>query len=86
MQETEKRTKHYGFGVISVGGFEAIEEDTRAFSLEADVIHYYLRQIVFPKTMQQQRIKITASGQELGSDMLFGRRLDFLGLHQIYSL
>ena len=43
-------------------------------AFEADVIHYYLRQIVFPKTMQQQRIKITASGQELGSDMLFGRR------------
>ena len=48
-------------------------------AFEADVIHYYLRQIVFPKTMQQQRVKITASGQELGSDMLFGRRLGFSG-------
>ncbi len=47
--------------------------------MEADVIHHYLRKIVFPRTMQQQRVKISASGQELGSDILFGRRLGFSG-------
>ena len=47
--------------------------------MQADVIHYYLREIVFPRTMHQQRTKISASGQELGSEILFGRRLGFSG-------
>ena len=47
--------------------------------MESSVIHYYLRDIVFPTTMQQQRVKISSSGQELGSDILFGRRLGFSG-------
>jgi hypothetical protein len=47
--------------------------------MEPSIIHYYLREVVFPKTMKQQRLKISSSGQELGSDMLFGRRLGFSG-------
>ena len=47
--------------------------------LEPEVIHHYLREVVFPRTMQQQRVKISASGQELGSDILFGTRLGFSG-------
>ena len=43
------------------------------------VINYYLRQFVFKKTMWQQLRKITASGQELGGDLIFGRRLGFSG-------
>ena len=46
---------------------------------EPEVIHYYLKEIVFPRTMRIQRVKISASGQELGSEMLFGRRLGFSG-------
>ena len=50
------------------------------FHLSAlQVIHYYLKEIVFPRTMRIQRVKISASGQELGSEMLFGRRLGFSG-------
>eukprot|EP00946_MAST-07B_sp_MAST-7B-sp1_P004019 g4019.t1 len=47
--------------------------------MEPEVIHHYLREIAFPSTMHQQRVKISASGQELGSDILFGRRLGFSG-------
>eukprot|EP01104_Vermistella_antarctica_P011016 TRINITY_DN300_c2_g7_i1.p1 TRINITY_DN300_c2_g7~~TRINITY_DN300_c2_g7_i1.p1 ORF type:complete len:1708 (+),score=390.70 TRINITY_DN300_c2_g7_i1:360-5126(+) len=41
--------------------------------------HYYLRQHVFPACMNFQRLKISACGHELGSNILFGRRIGFSG-------
>ena len=43
------------------------------------VIQYYLDQFVFPLTMEHHHEKISASGQDLGGDMLFGRRVGFSG-------
>ena len=43
------------------------------------VIHYYLTEIIFPMVMRHQNLKLSASGQELGGDMLFGSRLGFSG-------
>eukprot|EP00043_Microstomoeca_roanoka_P005858 m.58502 g.58502 ORF g.58502 m.58502 type:complete len:4257 (-) comp13155_c0_seq1:39-12809(-) len=41
---------------------------------------YYLRQHVFPSTMRAQALKISASGVDLGSSIVFGRaRLGFSG-------
>ena len=34
---------------------------------------------MFPRYMQHQRVKLSASAQELGSSMLFGRRVGFSG-------
>jgi hypothetical protein len=34
---------------------------------------------VFPKTMNFQRLKISACGHELGSDILFRQRIGFSG-------
>ena len=42
-------------------------------------IHYYLRRQVFPPCMNFRKVKISASGQELGSQILFGTRLGFSG-------
>ncbi|EDQ90981.1 uncharacterized protein MONBRDRAFT_31645 [Monosiga brevicollis MX1] len=43
-------------------------------------IFYYLRQHVFPSCMRSQAIKLSASGVDLGSSILFGRaRLGFSG-------
>eukprot|EP01107_Rhizomastix_libera_P015447 TRINITY_DN5841_c0_g1_i1.p1 TRINITY_DN5841_c0_g1~~TRINITY_DN5841_c0_g1_i1.p1 ORF type:complete len:4156 (-),score=944.82 TRINITY_DN5841_c0_g1_i1:134-11092(-) len=42
-------------------------------------IHYYLCQHVFPSCMNFQEIKISACGHELGSSILFGRRIGFSG-------
>ncbi|KNC48811.1 uncharacterized protein AMSG_00592 [Thecamonas trahens ATCC 50062] len=42
-------------------------------------IHYYLRRQVFPPCMNFRKVKISASGQELGSNILFGTRLGFSG-------
>ena len=44
-----------------------------------DVIHHYLSQHVFPATMSFQKQKISASGHELGSSLLFKKRIGFSG-------
>ncbi|CAK9107070.1 Calmodulin [Durusdinium trenchii] len=46
---------------------------------EDRVIRYYLRQHVFPACMNFQSIKISACGHELGSNMLFTKRIGFSG-------
>ena len=43
------------------------------------VIHYYLQKNIFPLHMRSQRMKISASGQCVGGDMLVGRRVGFSG-------
>jgi hypothetical protein len=43
------------------------------------VIQYYLDKFVFPLTMEHHHEKISASGQDLGGEMLFGRRVGFSG-------
>ena len=40
---------------------------------------YLLTQAVFPRTMKYQTLKLSACGQELGSDMIFGVRIGFSG-------
>jgi hypothetical protein len=43
------------------------------------VIEYYLDTFVFPLTMEHNHEKISASGQDLGGDMLFSKRVGFSG-------
>jgi hypothetical protein len=43
------------------------------------VLHYYLAKFVFPEHMRTQRLKLSASGQSVGGDMLVGRRVGFSG-------
>ena len=43
------------------------------------VVHRYLARTVFPTHMRSQQQKISASGQAVGGDMLFGRRVGFSG-------
>ena len=54
----------------------------RLFSLTRklpQVIHYFLCNHIFPKTMNFQRLKVSACGHALGSDILFKTRLAFSG-------
>lgn len=44
-----------------------------------EVIHYYLCSCIFPRTMNFQPLKISACGHELGSSMLFTKRIGFSG-------
>ena len=45
----------------------------------APIIYYYVHNFVFPLTMEHHHEKISASGQDLGGEMLFGRRVGFSG-------
>ena len=42
-------------------------------------MEYYLDSFVFPLVMEHHHEKISASGQDLGGEMLFGRRVGFSG-------
>jgi hypothetical protein len=42
-------------------------------------IHYYLQHSIFPYYMRSQRMKLSASGQAIGGDMLVGKRVGFSG-------
>jgi hypothetical protein len=61
-------------------------KDTEQFAVLYKLLHrlpqiveWYLTNIVFPITMRFQLQRISASGQELGGDLVFGRRLGFSG-------
>jgi hypothetical protein len=43
------------------------------------VVMFYLNDIIFPEVLAHQGLKISSCGQELGGDMLFGRRIGFSG-------
>jgi hypothetical protein len=43
------------------------------------LVNYYLQQHVFPTVLYHHTFNLSASGQELGGDILFGRRLGFSG-------
>ena len=58
------------------------EQMTKLFNLltlEPSVIHYYLQKSIFPVYMRSQRLKLSASGQAVGGDMLVGKRVGFSG-------
>lgn len=58
---------------------EQLEDMWKALRRVPGVVSYFLRQQVFPAAMRLQTVKLSASGQELGSDMLFARRIGFSG-------
>jgi hypothetical protein len=41
------------------------------------VTEWYLDAVVFPATMEHQNLQLSASGHDLGGDVLFARRLGF---------
>ena len=43
------------------------------------VINFYLAEFIFPRFMKHQKIKLSASAQELGSNLLFEKRIGFSG-------
>jgi hypothetical protein len=51
----------------------------RLLRREPLAIHYYLSKFIFPMYMLSQKIKLSASGQAIGGDMLVGRRVGFSG-------
>jgi hypothetical protein len=49
-------------------------------------VMFYLNDLIFPEVLATQGLKLSACGQELGGDMIFGRRIGFSGTHTLLSL
>jgi len=64
---------------LSKSNAEQMQKLFALWQLEPLVIQHYLNIFVFPAYMRHQRQKISASGQTVGGDMLFGRRVGFSG-------
>ena len=58
---------------------EQMDKLKQLWSLEPLVLHFYLNRFVFPEHMRTQKLKLSASGQSVGGDMLVGRRVGFSG-------
>ena len=58
---------------------DQVEELYQLMRLVPEVIEFYLDDYVFPKTAKHQGMKLSATGQELGGDLIFPRRLGFSG-------
>jgi len=64
---------------LSKSNAEQMEKLFALWRTEPHVVHHYLGRFIFPAYMRHQRSKISASGQAVGGDMLFGRRVGFSG-------
>jgi len=42
-------------------------------------VMYYLNELIFPEALKHQGLKLSSCGQELGGEILFGRRIGFSG-------
>ena len=56
-----------------------MEELHQLLHKTADVVHWYLKNSVFPRFMRFQSKQLSASGEDLGGSMLFKTRLGFSG-------
>eukprot|EP00755_Sulcionema_specki_P005608 Sspe_Gene.33212::Locus_16237_Transcript_1_1_Confidence_1.000_Length_12018::g.33212::m.33212 len=58
---------------------EEVQKLFKLLRLTPEVVHWYLEEIVFPEYMRHQILKLSASGQELGSSVIFRSRIGFSG-------
>ncbi len=58
---------------------EQMEKLYHLWRFEPLAIHHYLAKSIFPAHMLSQRVKLSASGQAVGGDLLVGRRAGFSG-------
>jgi Ca2+-binding EF-hand superfamily protein len=65
--------------LVDIRDHEQVEELYQLLYLVPEVIETYLDTFVFPETAKHQGMKLSATGQELGGDVLFPVRLGFSG-------
>ncbi|TDH74318.1 hypothetical protein CCR75_003035 [Bremia lactucae] len=77
--------KHHDFGGVLPLPLFQLHDSAQVSRLHlliaklASLVHYYVRQHIFPSCMNFQKLKITACGHELGSNSLFAKRIGFSG-------
>lgn len=72
--DNSKRTDIWALHLINFDDEEQFEVCYQLLKKLPHAIYYYLSHDIFPIVMRHQGMKISASGQELGSGMLFPRR------------
>jgi hypothetical protein len=85
-KDTDKASKFDGSGLevvqlkfLQKSNKDQMEKLFRLLRREPLTIHHYLSKFIFPTYMLSQKIKLSASGQAIGGDMLVGRRVGFSG-------
>lgn len=58
---------------------EQMENLYKVLKNSTQVVDYYLQEMIYPTFLRYQRHKISASGQEIGGDILFQTRVGFSG-------
>lgn len=65
--------------LLDMGDVDYLEMLFELLHGSPQVVQYYLHSVVFPETTAHQATKLSASGQDLGGEMLFSRRIGFSG-------
>ena len=65
--------------LVDLRDADQVEELYQLLRMTPEVIDFYLNDFIFPKTARHQGLKLSATGQELGGDLVFPRRLGFSG-------
>ena len=77
--ENENATEVVQLKFLQKSNAEQMEKLFKLWRSEPLAIHYYLTKFIFPAYMLSQKVKLSASGQAVGGDMLVGRRVGFSG-------
>jgi len=65
--------------LVDLRDHDQVEELYQLLRKAPPVVEFYLNDFVFPETALHQNLKLSATGQELGGDVLFPNRLGFSG-------
>ena len=78
-EEEEDKTEVWQLQLLDMADEEQEELVYGLLCKQPKLIEYYLHNFIFPETMENQGLRLCATGQALGGDLLFGRRLGFSG-------
>ena len=75
----DERTEVVALRLLKRSNEDQMQALYQLLRLLPDLIHWYLTEFIFPAEMRHQIVKLQASGQDLGGEMLFPIRLAFSG-------
>jgi hypothetical protein len=78
-EETGKRQDVLPLKLMKQANKEESDKLYKLFKRTPEVLHWYLCETIFPEYMRHQLSKLSASGQELGGNIMFQRRIGFSG-------
>ena len=78
-EQQEEELEVWPLHLLDLGDEEQMRVLFQLLRRQPQVVRHYLFERAFPHTMSFQQMKLSACGQELGGDLLFGRRIGFSG-------